>query len=495
MAELVRYCAGLPLALSIVAGRAQLNPEVPLAELAAELHGRSSRLDAFDAGEPTACLKTVLSWSYQALDEQEARLFGLMGIAPGADISLAAAASLSGIPVHELRSTLQALVSVSLVSRGAKDRYRMHDLVRLYAGQRARRDLPDGDVDEAWRRLVEFSAHTAHAADLLIAPHHAPIALSELPSGCQPLKLSNEGVAWGWFVAERANLLAVQQSAVEKGWHAAVWQLAWAMTTFQLRQGHFHDNLAAWEAGARASHHLESAELRTRSYRHLGRACTQLELHEAALAHLSEGLAGAERDGDELGQAHTHRAMAAEWGKQGNDAMALEHAKSALRLYEKRSVEVSGAHALNEVGWCTAKLGDHEQAQEICADALARCQRTQNRSGEAGARVSLGHIAGWSGQYEEAVEHLELALGLYEELGDTAGQADVLVQLGVVHEFEDSSKTESCWRSAISFYRGQGRSAEVARISQRLEALNARARTRVDGENDAVEARYIEHSG
>lgn len=191
------------------------------------------------------------------------------------------------------------------------------------------------------------------------------------------------------------------------------------------------------------------------SDRHLGRACSQLELHEAALAHLREGLDGAERDGDELGQAHTHRAMAAAWGKQGNNAMPLEHAKSALRLYEKRSVDVSGAHALNEVGWYTAKLGDHEQAHEICAEALARCQRTQNPSGEAGARVSLSHIAGWRGQHEEAVEHLELALRLYQGLGDAAAHADVLVQLGVVHEREESSKAEACWRRAISIYREQ----------------------------------------
>ncbi|TWG07578.1 NB-ARC domain-containing protein [Saccharopolyspora dendranthemae] len=78
VAELIRYCAGLPLALSIVAGRAVLDPQIPLAELAAELRDRSSRLEAFDAGEPTVCLEAVLSWSYQAVDDQQARLFGLM---------------------------------------------------------------------------------------------------------------------------------------------------------------------------------------------------------------------------------------------------------------------------------------------------------------------------------------------------------------------------------------------------------------------------------
>lgn len=474
VAELIYYCAGLPLALSIVAGRAALDPQIPLAELAAELRDRSSRLEAFDAGEPAACLETVLSWSYQALDGQQARLFGLMGLAPGADIGLSAVASLSGVPMQALRPSVRALESVSLVSREAQGRYRMHDLVRLYAGQRARQDLPDDEIEEAGCRLVEFSAHTAHAADLLIAPHHAPIALSELPHGCQPLKLAGEEEAWTWFEAERANLIAIQHFAVERGWHAAVWQLAWAMTTFQLRQGHFQDNLAAWKAGARASHHLESPELRTRSYRHLGRACTQLELHGDALAHLREGLAGAERDGDELGQAHTHRAIADAWGQQGNDAMALEHSKSALRLYEERGVEVSGAHALNEVGWYTAKLGDHGLAQQICGDALAWSRRTGNRIGEARTRVSLGYIARCSAKYQEAVENLELALGLYEELGDTSGQADALDHLGAVYADPNPARAESCWRRAIAIYREQGRLTDVERIALRIKALSSR---------------------
>ncbi|MEV4644915.1 tetratricopeptide repeat protein [Saccharopolyspora sp. NPDC049357] len=495
VAELIRYCAGLPLALSIVAGRAVLDPQIPLAELAAELRDRSSRLEAFDAGEPTACLEAVLSWSYQALDKHQSRVLGLMGLAPGADISLAAVTSLSGVPMQTLKSSLRALENVSLVSREAQGRYRMHDLVRLYTGQRARQDLSDDEVNQAGRRLVEFSTHTAHAADLLIAPHHAPIALSELPPGCQPLSLADEDAAWAWFDTERANLLATQHFAVTRGWHAAVWQLAWAMTTFQLRQGHFHDNLAAWKAGAHASHHLADPELRTRSYRHLGRACTRLERHDDALTHLREGLAGAERDGDELGQAHTHRAMADAWGQQENHSKALEHAKSALRLYEQRGVEVSGAHALNEVGWYTAKLGDHEHAQHICGEALAWSCRTGNLSGEARARVSLGRIARYSAKHQQAVEHLELALELYEKLGDTSGQAEALDHLAAVYEDQDPDKAAACWQRASTIYREQGRYADVDRIASRLKALNTHRSGSVSRQENTVDVDGTEHGG
>jgi DNA-binding SARP family transcriptional activator len=92
--ELVACCAGLPLALSIVAARATRHPDFPLAVLADELRDRSGRLDALDPGDPQATLRVVLSWSHHALSEAAAAAFGLLGLAPGPDISLPAAAAL-----------------------------------------------------------------------------------------------------------------------------------------------------------------------------------------------------------------------------------------------------------------------------------------------------------------------------------------------------------------------------------------------------------------
>ncbi|EWM10011.1 regulatory protein AfsR [Kutzneria sp. 744] len=173
--ELVHWCAGLPLALSIVASRAMLAPQIPLADLAAELRDTSSRLSALDEGEPAANLKAVLSWSYRALPAGQARVFTMLGLAPGADISLSAAANLVGLPEHETVSVLRALERVSLVQQHSSKRYSMHDLVRLYAKTQA--DAAEGE--RGMRRLVVFACHTAHAADRLIAPNHAPIDLDE----------------------------------------------------------------------------------------------------------------------------------------------------------------------------------------------------------------------------------------------------------------------------------------------------------------------------
>ncbi|ADI04265.1 Tetratricopeptide TPR_2 repeat protein [Streptomyces bingchenggensis BCW-1] len=460
------------MALSIVASRAVLEPHVPPAELAAELRDTSSRLGALDVGAPMACLRTVLSWSYQALTPEQAMVFGMVGLAPGPDISVPAAASLVGLPVARVRTVLRALERVSLVEQHAAGRYRMHDLVQVYAADQARQDQPAGERDLALQRLVEFSTHTAHAADRLIARHHASIELGELPDGCQPQPLADASEAMAWFNAERANLMAIQHMAVEKAWHAPVWQLAWTLTTFQLRQGHLHDNLTAWKAGAQASKHLDDPHTRTRSYRHLGRACAQLGQHDEALAYLEEGLAGAERDGDHLGQAHTHRAVAVAWEQQGDNQRALEHVQQALRLYEELGVKVSGSHALNEVGWYTARLGNYEQAHQYCTQALDRCRNGRDRSGEARTLISLGYIAHHTGQHDQAAEHYQQALSHYRYLGDTSAQADTLDHLGHTHAIHDKDQARRTWQQALELYEAQHREGDALRVQQQLATLN-----------------------
>ena len=51
VATLVKHCAGLPLALGILAARAKARPDVPLTALAREVQDDSARLDALDTGD------------------------------------------------------------------------------------------------------------------------------------------------------------------------------------------------------------------------------------------------------------------------------------------------------------------------------------------------------------------------------------------------------------------------------------------------------------
>ncbi|WP_244223926.1 NB-ARC domain-containing protein, partial [Amycolatopsis circi] len=195
VADLLTMCAGLPLAVRIVAARAQHHPTFPLAVLAEELRDASARLDGLDAGGLRVNLRAVLSWSVRALSPQATRLFGLLGIAPGPDISLAAAEALAATPAAQLRTVLRELEIASLVQQHVPRRYRMHDLIRLYASD----TLTEDARDAALRRILHFYTHTAHAADRLLNPRQGSIPLDPPAPDALPHPLPDALAALAWY--------------------------------------------------------------------------------------------------------------------------------------------------------------------------------------------------------------------------------------------------------------------------------------------------------
>jgi tetratricopeptide (TPR) repeat protein len=467
--ELLARCGGYPLALSIVAGRAHTHPQLPLATLAAEL--REATLDALDGNDLGASLPAVLSWSYHALPEEQARVFGLLGVAPGPDLSLAAAANLTGLPATRIATVLRGLEQVSLLSQEIPGRYRMHDLVRRYAADRAHRDHAGPDLAAALRRLVDFYLYTAHTGERLLDPHRQPIELGAAPPGA-PLPLPDEAAALAWFQAEHAGLLAAQHAAAGRGWHQQVWQLAWSLNTFHHRRGHRHDHLASWQAGLAAATALADPAVEVLAYRLLGHALGRVGRHDEALDHLRLALTKAEHGGDLPNQAHTRLALARAWTQRGDHREALDHASHALHLYRTLGLPAREADARNAVGWYAAQLGDHAQARAHCEAALVQHRRCGNRTGEASTLDSLGYVAHHSGDHAAAIEYYRQAVALFAELGDTYGQADTLRDLG--HPLLAGGRpgqARAVWREALALYQAQHRTVDADRVRDQLSVV------------------------
>jgi len=166
--ELITLCARLPLALSIAAARAATQPGLTLGTLAAELRAARRRLDPFSAGEASTNLRTVFSWSYRNLDGSPARLFRLLGLHRGPDVSTPAAASLAGVPCDLAAEVLAELTQAQLLSEHAPDRFAFHDLLRAYAGELVHRQESDDQRHAATHRMLDHYLHTAAASDRLI---------------------------------------------------------------------------------------------------------------------------------------------------------------------------------------------------------------------------------------------------------------------------------------------------------------------------------------
>lgn len=466
--ELIALCGGFPLPLGLIAARAQ--SDLALDEAVSEL--REWGLDALDADDPAASLPAVLSWSLHHLTDEQRTAFALLGIAPGPDIGLPAATSLTGLPERETRVVLRALTDASLLDNNLGGRYAMHDLLRVYAATLAN-DLPSPVVTAARERVVDFYLHTAHTADLLLFPHLQQIHLDRPTAGVRPLPLAERSAASAWLDAEHRHLLAAQLVATTDHRHAVVWQLASALTTFHLRSGYRHDNLTVWRSALNATVRLSDPTALAHSHRRIGRAYADLGRFEEADRHLFQALALAEHRDDTNQQAQAHGELSWAWHVRGDDQRALEHARCAFELHHALDHQAAKAHALNMVAWSSARLGEYGTASKHSQAALAMHRRQHDLFGEANIQDVLGWIAHQTGQHNQAIGHYRQALTLFRNLGHTTATADVLEHIGYPYSaVGQHDKARTVWREALEMYQKQGRRDDVTRLEQQLDELH-----------------------
>ncbi|MFE4053404.1 BTAD domain-containing putative transcriptional regulator [Streptomyces sp. YIM B13518] len=447
--DLVKHCAGLPLAVSILAALATVNPLLPLAELAGELREAQTRLDALDTGDITADLRAVFASSYRALDPDTAQAFRLLGLAPGPDLGLSAAASLTALPVSQVRLLLRRLQAAHLVQEHAPGRYRMHDLIRLYAAERARED-PTDDNDEALSRLVDFYLRTAHTAAGRLDPHRDQIHLAAARQGVVPQELTDSGAALAWFTAEHPVLLGTVDAAVTARLDAQVWQLAQALETFFDYRGHWHDWAANQHTALEAAQRLGDRSWQAGAHRSLGSVYTQMGRLDDGHTHFRRALDLYGHLDDRINQAHTHRGLGWVRDRQGRRRDALDHNERALALYRQTGHRTGQAKALNNAGWLHIMLGDHRQALDYSAQAVAVNQETGDRHGEAGAWDSLGYAHHHLAEYTDAIGCYQRALDLDRGFGDRYGETEILGHLGDTRlAAGDPDAARSAWRQAL----------------------------------------------
>jgi DNA-binding SARP family transcriptional activator/tetratricopeptide (TPR) repeat protein len=469
-AKIVTACAWLPLALCVAAARAA-RTGLPLAALAAELADAHGRLGALDAGSTATRLDAVFSWSYETLSPAAARLFRLLGLHPGPDISLAAAASLTGEPVDGTRGQLAELVGASLVSEHAPGRYVLHDLLAAYARGLAERVDPAARRHAATVRLLDHLLHSALPADRLLDPGRAPCRIPPAPpaSGSVIVEPAGEQAALSWLTAEHQVLLAALRLAAAAGLDTHTWQLAWVLDTMLQRRGYWADAVAAWQAAAAGADRRCDRSSAGYARRNLGRACILLGDHEAAEDHLRASLEAAAADGDRAAQAYAHRALAHLYDARQQPGLALEHSEEALAHFRAAGDRRGEAYALNAAGWCRAVLADYP-------GAISRCEQAQELFGEVGddygAAVtwdSLGYAHHHLGRYAQAAGCYERAVALAHRLGDRYGEATALTHLGDTRAAaDDRPAARDAWSHALSILTDLGH-ADTAELRARLD--------------------------
>jgi tetratricopeptide (TPR) repeat protein/DNA-binding XRE family transcriptional regulator len=451
--EIARLCACLPLALAVVAARAAARPGFPLAALAAELSKSAGRLDALDAGDPAASVRAVFSWSYRQLGSEAARMFRLLGIHPGPDISVRAAASLAGTAEADARRLLRELARADLIAEHLRGRYAFHDLLRAYAAEQAHHADTQADRDAAVGRALDHYLHTAAGAARLLVPAKEPVMLASPRPGAAPGKLANHEEALAWFRAEHQVLLAAVLLAADSGFDSHAWQLPWAVSSFLQGSGHWQEWAAIQHAALAAAARLGDTAAQAMSNRLLANACTELGDHDQARGHYASSLAQYQRLGNRLGEAKVHQGLGLLADRQGRYADALGHAEQALRLFRVIGDKPAEAQALNSVGWCHGLLGDYRQARAFCRQALDLCVEVGNRWLQGYAQDSLGYAEHHLGNLAEAAVCYQRALSLYRESGDRFQEAETLTRLGDTRLAAGQlPQARQAWQQALAIF-------------------------------------------
>jgi tetratricopeptide (TPR) repeat protein len=322
--------------------------------------------------------------SYRRLEPVPAQVFRLLPVDPGPNVSTAAAAYLTDLPVSKIRRVLASLARAHLIEAapGGRGRWRMHDLLRLYA-QKLSDDHAHADHREDSRdRLFTYYMKAADTAD-----DH----LQALPALTGPGDFTARDDAMSWFDTERVNLVAVVKMAEDTSRHQVACRLPVALVRYFNRRRRFDDWLVTTRASLNAARHLGDRPREGIALNNLGAVLREVRRFDEAITACQDAIAIFRETGDQRGEAN-----------------ALNNLGSAL--HETRRFDDA----------VTAHLQD-----------LAICKEAGDRHGEADALNNLGLALGELGRFDKAITAHEEAASIYRETGDRHGEGSALNNLGV----------------------------------------------------------------
>jgi DNA-binding SARP family transcriptional activator/Flp pilus assembly protein TadD len=397
--EVARCCGYLPLALRIAGARLAVRPTWPLKELAERLGDQQRRLDELELADTGVRASFQVSHeqlraSRDRVDRSAAKVFGLLGVLDGAEIGTPVVARLLDAPEMGTEAALERLVDTQLLQTPSPGRYRLHDLLRLYARELARRHHSEREQAAALTRALEFYVATAWHTFELLRPGDYRLTRVDERWRKGGLEFEDEQSALEWLEAERANLVAaVRQAAATPGLPGQV--------AIQLAQG-----LAGF--------------FWVRSY-----LDDRVQVNQIALGV-------ARRDRDLAAQAQAHNELGAAYSRQGRFGQALASHQESLTIRRELGDRRGQAASLNNLGLVHERQGHDEEALACHQQSLTICRELGDRRGQAASLGNLGAVCQRLGRYEEALACLQESLAVYRKLGDRRGQATSLDDLGAV---------------------------------------------------------------
>jgi DNA-binding SARP family transcriptional activator len=474
-AEVLVACAGLPLAIRICAARLAARRQWKIATLAGRLRNQHRRLDELKTGD--LAVRASFQVSYDSLSTPSrganpARVFRLLGLWQGTAISRLAAAALIGEPEDDVADALEALVDVNLLESPAPDWYRFHDLLKVYAMERAQAEEPEAARDEAVSRLLGWYLDTAQVAADTVSPQRYQVPRQPTAPGHPPLPFATVESALNWYEDERANIVAATRQAASAGLHEIAWRLPPTLTPFFNRRSNWADCVTTHRVAAESALLVSDRPGEAWARMQLGYALARLRDPEA-FGHLEQALAIRQEFGDTRGEAQTAIALG-----EGNLIMyganedALRYLRRAAELLEPMGAISLRSVALNTLGEVYFGLGDLDAAAK-CYSQACDVDREIGGHTEGHALHNLGRVYLIQHRLDEAIVSFQEAIRKHRASGTLDGEAFKHLGQAQAESGGDADALASL-AEALRIFEQIGDKEQAAETSELLASLATR---------------------
>ena len=423
-----------------------------------------------------------------------------------------AVAALIAADTATARQFLELLAGMYLVEESGEDRYRLHDLLRLYAAERSSTEDTDEGRSAARRRVLDGYLHTAYAANCAIA-HDLRIPLDAAAEGCVPLTFTTIRQALDWCETEHANLMASISMAAETGHHVTAWQIPATLWGYFVVRNPWHDVIKSHQLGLAAAlgeiddrtgevwmlaflgyvHRVRCPEeaigychqalailreLGNRSgqaqvLNFLGLAHHELRRSEEALGYCQQALAICREIGDRPNQARCLTSMNAILRGLRRSEEAIGHGDQALAIFRELGDRWGQGLALDTKARTNLDLRRFEEAVTTCRQALSVHREIGDRNGEVDALNTLSAAHRGLGGFRDAVGYSRQALSIVRETGDRHGEGITLTKLGSALCADGrTDAARRCWGDAVAILEALA-SPKAAEVRVLLEMLDA----------------------
>jgi DNA-binding SARP family transcriptional activator/tetratricopeptide (TPR) repeat protein len=445
--RVVELCGGLPLAVRIAGARLAARPHWPVARLADRLADERRRLDELSYGDLE--VRGSLALSYRALSDDGRRAVRWLTLLEAPSVAAWVVAAQLGCPVGRAEDVIDELVDARLIDPvgadlAGQERYRWHDLVRLFGRERAEAE----DTPEV-RRAAVAAAVSAWLQVVHAATDGLPRTMPRLVTRDAYPPLAGDAVRDligqpnAWLESESAALVAAVESAA----------------------AHELDQLACELAHALLSSHFAVLNAFDSWWR----------THQAAMH-------AADRAGNPMGRAMVHTGLGFLRHKQDRFSEARRHLVAALSAFEELGHRAGEAVARYGAGAVHYEVAEYPEALRELGTAAAGFVGLGDEESAAHTRYLIGAIHRDRGEFGAALGHLQYTLATYRDLGNRRGLALAQRGIGLVHRAR-GELTEALRLSQdatriladigdrlLSAYAAQATAKTLLRLDRRAEA-------------------------